>query len=247
MNFLWKKIRHITAVMTALKDDETGIFVPNRQLSWIVSTVLLFGFLSFITGYFWGQRKAIERFVNKIEEESFADRISYALYTMNDREASEFEDDDTAVVNPEAVENNTADGIEAADNGESENGSQAAVLVQAEELPASSIIKDIPIAVSEPIIEKKQEATNIFVAPLAGFGTLHAARIFVERVSKYCPSIHIKTHHSKTRKGRSIAWYQAVTGEFDDRDDIERIVKQVKEREHIKEIQIIEKRKVVRA
>lgn len=246
MNLLWKKIRQMTAAVTALKDDETGLFVPNRQLSWIVSTVLLFGFLSFITGYFWGQRKAIERFVNKIEEESFADRISYALYTMNDREASEFEDDDTAVVNPEAAEN-TVDGAETTDNGEAENGSQSTVLAQAEEPPAPSMIKDAPVALVEKVIEKKQESPNIFVAPLAGFGTLHAAKTFAHRVSEYCPGIQIKTHHSKTRKGRSIAWYQAVTGEFDNRDDIERIVRQIKEREHIKEIQIIEKRKVVRA
>lgn len=247
MNVLWKKFKQITAAVTALKDDETGLFVPNRQLSWIVSTVLLFGFLSFITGYFWGQRKAIERFVNKIEEESFADRISYALYTMNDREASEFEDDDSnAAVDPNA-DSSTNDGAEGADNGEVEQVPQVALVAQVEALPEPSLAKDTSIVNADTIVEKKQEQRNIFVAPLAGFGTLHAARAFAKKVSEYCPGVQVKTHHSKTRKGRSIAWYQAVTGEFDDREDIERIVRQIKEREHIKEIQIIEKRKVVRA
>lgn len=233
---IWKKLRDFTAAATTLREDETGLFVPNRQVSWVVSFILIFGFLTFITGYFWGQRKAIERFVNKIEEESFADRISYSLYTMNDRDVSEFEAPDT--------ENGAS---------ETEKNIEETVAVQAPITFAKVEVKKVelkqktqeslPKATTQETSEKQQ---NIFVAPLAGFGTLHAASNFARRVRKIEPGVKVKTRISTTPKGKKIAWYQAVTGEHDDRDKLERIIGIVKTSEHIKDIKIIE-RKVVRS
>jgi hypothetical protein len=235
MKFLWKKIRQATAAVTALKDDETGLFVPNRQVSWVISLVLLFGFLTFMTGYFWGQRKAIERFVHKVEEESFADRISYSLYTMNDRDVREFGTPDSESSSDETngvVENTVKEIIVAPEVKivQIDNVTQSTVKV--ESVPKKTEIKKI--------VEK------IFVAPLAGFGTLHAASTFARRVRKHDPYVQVKTRISKTPKGKTIAWYQAVTGEFRDRDDLERVVGEIKKAEHIKDIKIVEKRKVVR-
>ncbi|MFT6765344.1 MAG: hypothetical protein ACJAZS_000220 [Alteromonas naphthalenivorans] len=231
---LWKKLGELTAAATTLREDETGLFVPNRQASWILSFILLFGFLTFITGYFWGQRKAIERFVNKVEEESFADRISYSLYTMNDRDASEFEAPD--------AENGT---IETEKSQEETVAQSLPVLAQAE---TKNNIKIAEVPKPQPTVsiqEKKEDIGKIFVAPLAGFGTLHAASTFARRAQKLDPGVKVKTRVSKTPKGKTIAWYQAVTGEFDDREELERIIGQIGIVERIKDIKIIEKRKVV--
>lgn len=232
---IWKKLRDFTATAITLREDETGLFVPNRQVSWILSFVLLFGFLTFITGYFWGQRKAIERFVNKVEEESFADRISYSLYTMNDRDISEFEAPDN--------ENGTTE----AEKITEEAVIQPTVVIAQAETAEEKLQKNIQSA--DPVIVKeeiKKDPQDIFVAPLAGFGTLHAASSFARRVRKFDSGVKVKTRISTTPKGKKVAWYQAVTGEFDDRDELERIIGQVKTAEHIKDIKII-KRKVVRS
>ncbi len=232
---IWEKIRDFTATATTLREDETGLFVPNRQVSWLLSFVLLFGFLTFITGYFWGQRKAIERFVNKVEEESFADRISYSLYTMNDREVSEFEAPDSE------------NGLGESEKINEEGTAQPSVVVaQAEVLPSQqeppqTIHKPNPTTVMDEVNEKPKQ---IFVAPLAGFGTLHAASSFARRVRKFDSDVKVKTRISSTPKGKKVAWYQAVTGEFDDREELERILGRIKTAEHIKDIKIIKRRKV---
>ena len=235
MKFLWKKIRQATAAATALKDDETGLFVPNRQVSWMISLVLLFGFLTFMTGYFWGQRKAIERFVHKVEEESFSDRISYSLYTMNDRDVREFEDPDTE------------------SSGDEPNGVVGTIVKEKIVAPEVKIVQidesiksSVRVESAPEKVEIKKLVEKIFVAPLAGFGTLHAATTFARRVRKHDPYVQVKTRISKTPKGKTIAWYQAVTGDFYDRDDLEKVIGQIKKAEHIKDIKIIEKRKVVR-
>lgn len=232
---IWKKLRDFSAAVTTLREDETGLFIPNRQVSWLLSFVLLFGFLTFISGYFWGQRKAIERFVNKVEEESFADRISYSLYTMNDRDASEFEAPD-AENGTNEIEKNTEELTEQV----------PVVVVQAEENKLSVIQNTEKEPSKAAMQEDKKEERNIFVAPLAGFGTLHAASSFARRVRKFEPKVKVKTRISTTPKGKKITWYQAVTGEFKDREELERILGQVKTAEHIKDIKIIE-RKVVRS
>lgn len=232
---IFKKLRDFTDTAITLKEDETGLFVPNRQVSWLLSFVLLFGFLTFITGYFWGQRKAIERFVNKVEEESFADRISYSLYTMNDRDSSEFEAPDN--------ENGTNETEKISED----SAVQDSIVLAQTELPKEEQhkknVKTDPVPVLQ---ETKKESNDIFVAPLAGFGTLHAASNFARRVRKFDGGVKVKTRISTTPKGKRIAWYQAVTGEFDDREELEKIIGQVKTAEHIKDIKII-KRKVVRS
>lgn len=234
---IWKKLRDLTATVTTLREDETGLFVPNRQVSWLLSCVLVFGFLTFITGYFWGQRKAVERFVNKIEEESFADRISYSLYTMNDRDVSEFEAPD-----PDN-ENGTT---ESDKNQEETVASSSTVLAESEIQSTESALEKQKTVLKSMPQERKKETDKIFVAPLAGFGTLHAASNFARRVRKFEPGIQVKTRTSITPKGKKVAWYQATTGEFSDRDELERIIGQIKSAEHIKDIKIIE-RKVVRS
>ena len=235
---LLKNLWLATKAATMLKDDEIGLFIPNRQVSWIVSLVLLFGCLTFITGYFWGQRKAIERFVSKIEDESFADRISYSLYTMNDRDISEFESPDT---DTSAQENNESE------EGIAQEGAalQSEIRLTADQEPFVPVPQVLSVPKENQKMAEVVSDKKIFVAPLAGFGTLHAADIFAHNVRKHDSNAQVKTCQSKTAKGKQITWYQVVTGEFDDREEIEHIIKKICEQEHIKDVKIVEKRKVV--
>ena len=74
------------------KRNQAGLFLPNRKVSWVITTALFLCFIMFSLGYFWGQRRAVSSFLGKIEEESFADKITYSLYAMNGRDASDEDD-----------------------------------------------------------------------------------------------------------------------------------------------------------
>jgi hypothetical protein len=239
MKKILTKLRHSIGILTTFKEEEVGLFIPNKQVSWLVATLIGIAFVCFALGYFWGHRRALERFVAKIEEESFADRINYALYTMNDRDMSEFEQD------PEDT-NGTAP-IEEVSNGDD----QEEVIEEQEMSSDESTTKKESEKVQEPASqciqnntpEEIASSTTVFVAPLAGFGTLHAATDFLKRVQLIDPASVIEKKVSKTSKKRSITWYQVITGEFDTKEDLEKFLSVIKKREHIKNIEIMEKRK----
>jgi len=225
------KIQHNLGILTKDKDNHVGLFIPHRQVSWLLSGLLLLGFACFMLGYFWGHRRALQRFVAKIEEESFADRINYALYTMNDRDISEFEQEDTSISEDingteEAEENNEAEEPSSSEKQESQK-------------------IETPIQMSERELSEIPDKTpaTVFVAPLAGFGTLLAATEFAERVKLFDPQVAVHKRTSKTKKGRSITWYQVASGEFEHKSELQKIIGTIQQREHIKNIEIIEKRK----
>jgi len=88
-----------------------------------------------------------------------------------------------------------------------------------------------------------QSPKTVYAAPLIGFGTLHAANNFAQRVGKTGIPVTVKQRSSKTQRGRKIVWYQAVTNEYEDKSTLEKVIEQVKQNEKIKEIKIIKKKK----
>src|SRR5690242_19151110 len=64
-----------------------GLFVPNRQLSFVVALLLLVSFAVFMTGYFLGKKKAVEQFTEKMQQEVFSDQVYTAvLSTAQDQQ-----------------------------------------------------------------------------------------------------------------------------------------------------------------
>lgn len=60
---------------------DQGLFVPNRQLSFIVALLFLLAFSIFIAGYFLGKKKMVEQFTTKIQQEAVADQIYTTMIT----------------------------------------------------------------------------------------------------------------------------------------------------------------------
>lgn len=228
------KLQNSLGILTKHEDHHVGLFIPNRQVSWIVSSALIFGFLCFILGYFWGHRRALQRFVAKIEEESFADRISYALYTMNDRDSSEFEQED-------ANETNGSEDTNGSDDQEEIIEIEEPTTVEPSKTALNEEKKLGGKSIDEVVVQLK--STTVFVAPLAGFGTLSAATEFIDRVKILDPQATVQKQSSKTQKGRTVTWYQAVTGEYEKKEDLQKIAGIIQKKEHIKKVEIIEKRK----
>jgi hypothetical protein len=52
-----------------------GLFIPNRQLSFVVAGLMFLFFALFMTGYFLGKKKIVEQLSHDIQQEAFADQI----------------------------------------------------------------------------------------------------------------------------------------------------------------------------
>ena len=59
-----------------------GLFVPNRQLSFIVAGLLFLSFCVFMTGYFLGKKNVVEQFSEKIQQEAFADQVYATVLSL---------------------------------------------------------------------------------------------------------------------------------------------------------------------
>jgi|GEM_PF-4590087 len=64
--------------------QSTGLFIPNRQLSYYIALSILFLFLIFMTGFFWGKQTALKTCLYNLEQDFFADQISYSIYRSPD-------------------------------------------------------------------------------------------------------------------------------------------------------------------
>ena len=97
-------------------------------------------------------------------------------------------------------------------------------------------------------VQTKVEGNDdvVYAASIIGFGTLQAAMVFYNRVKKYGIPLIIKERESKTKKGRVIVWYQAVTQEYADKKELEAVIEKLKKREIVNDIRIVEKRKVIK-
>ena len=197
--------------MKEIHDKENGGFViRQRETSWFISLGLLVVIVSFLGGYFWGQKRAISRFLNKVEEESFADRITYSLYTLTGKSIEEDQNND-------ASEDQEEEAAAESDEKNSETPSE------------SSIEADTPEV--------------IYFANIVGFGTLHAANNFVHKVNKMGIPVMVKERSSQTQRGKKIVWYQVVTQDYSDKSELQKALADLQQKEHIKDIKIVEKRK----
>jgi hypothetical protein len=87
MKFFKKEtvIRNAEADQPAHAADH--MVINRQQLSLLLSFALLLSIVVFISGYFIGQRQAIEQFSSQIDQESLADTIYTSLYSLTDNHA----------------------------------------------------------------------------------------------------------------------------------------------------------------
>jgi len=206
-----------------------GVFVNHRQTSWVLAGTLLLCFFVFIAGYFLGQKKVIERFTNKAEQDSLADKITSSIYSMYDTKA-EVESLDSVEGNesPESEEPLTvADG-----------GTQEALETHAQ--PDVKKIEPSQSTSKAALNEIQNSAPQKqYYAELVGFGSLRAAQEFAERLQAKGISVIVKKRESRTAKGKKIAWYQAITHQFKERSELMALVDRLKQEERLKGVHIV--------
>lgn len=215
--------------------EEKETFFKERY-SVVFAGGLFIIFFAFVIGFFCGHRYAVARFMSKIDEEAFSDKILYSLYNINGLE----HDDSTDESLEESTDNKDSIAIEVIqevvetdelvndDNDESDK-------IETEVSPVESDIQNS---------ESEKTTSSVYAAPLIGFGTRHAAENFVERLHKHDISVLVKSRVSSTVRGKKIEWYQVVTPEFSCKKDLEKMIKMIQKYEKLDNVTIVEKRKV---
>jgi len=203
--------------------DKKGLFIAQRELSWVVAALISTALFVFLAGYFWGQRRAVSTLLEKIEKESFADKVTYSLYTMNGKYQPDDQDEED-------------------DDQDSDDETPSETVTQTQQAPVDVVnpigdITDVSqtIDAHEPIVT--------YMAPLVGFGSLSSANQFMQKVKKSGIDVSVKKRVSKTPKGKTVAWYQVVTGEYADKNEIEHVVMRLSEKENLKNVKIVEIKK----
>jgi len=188
------------------------LLLSMRQLSFVVAGNIILLFTTFILGYFWGQRYAVEQFVDKIDNDSFADQISSSLFSLQ--------------------KNNTIP----------EDIMQSVDMTTTEQSHCSKGVdqQDIMTHVVHNVTANTPTVSlTSYYAQLIGFGTLKAANRFVNRLQQKNIPVEVKKRISRTARGKKITWYQVVTKKYNDKSVLEKLVAILKEDEKLKDPCII--------
>jgi hypothetical protein len=198
-----------------LCSSDQGLFVPNRQLSFIVALLLLLAFSIFMVGYFLGKKKIAEQLCQEVRQEAFADQIYTTLLSsaqdqlfINNKELAT--NIDNNVISSEIINQN---------------------IIEQEIAKISSVAKVLNDTV-ENIAEQR------YYAQLIGFNTEKAAQLFVKKLSTKGIQTEVKKRASKTAKGHTSYWYQVVTTPYSNEEDLYVVVNRIIKEENIKGVSI---------
>ena len=197
---------------------DRGLYVPNRQLSFIVAGLLFLFFATFMVGYFYGKKNVVAQFAEKAQQELFSDQV-YSSMLINQKE-------DTQQV---------ADNVFMADAKiSSENVSLDT------DIKSEQSVEQIALNEQIELNDQKADVEAVrYYAQLIGFGTEKAAQSFVQKLSKKGIDTEIKKRSSKTAKGNISYWYQVVTTAYTDKNRLDELVTRITKEENIKDATII--------
>jgi hypothetical protein len=70
--------------------------IPHYQLTATIALLLLLYVITFLTGYFWGKKSALEEFADQIKNESFSDKVYASLCSLYDQPSENSENNELA-------------------------------------------------------------------------------------------------------------------------------------------------------
>lgn len=203
-----------------------GLFLNKQQLNRTIVLLLTTSLFVFVGGYFWGQHTAAEQLLTMVERDSFADQVYYSMCSVNERG----DDEPSADSEDEPETTQLADATPAAPTN-AEMSEAAAPIAKNE-----AIAQTQNLAVQKEIQQKNQPK---YKGVLAGFSTEKMANQLVQRLKRRGFDVSIVTRHSRTKSGRSISWYQAVTAPVADRAQLEQTIAQIKKFEKLHDVSIM--------
>jgi len=63
------------------------IKLTNRQISWLIVIVIFIALGSFSGGYFWGEKKSAERFLQRVGQDALADQVYSSICSLYDTDS----------------------------------------------------------------------------------------------------------------------------------------------------------------
>ncbi len=200
-------------------DDEKGVFFTNRHLGWIVSVVILSSFFVFMAGYFLGQKKGVEKFATKMEQDSLADQIYSSLCTLYD-------------VGDELTENSgDSSVVEAAETNEQ------IALVEKNEASIASAQPQVAEVLKDENVGEPSGAC--YYAQLLGCGSAKTAEQFVKRWLARGVELDVQKRQSRSAQGKIRYWYQVVSGRYNKKEDLDVLVQRISSQEKLQDVRIV--------
>lgn len=206
-------------------NESINISLSNRQASLFVAAGLLIVFFSFITGYFWGKQNAISQFCMSVEQSSFADRIYTSMCELSETEAPTTQETVTAGQEQSEAQLENIDALETAN----EQDESLALLNQDSVQHVVQAVVEVPI---------KSESTVPYHAQLVGYGSQQVAEKFAEKLRKKGMPVKVETRKSKSTKGKTRSWYQVVTNDFTNKNELEALVARISKEEKLSGVRI---------
>lgn len=203
--------------------ESINISLSNRQASLLLAAGMLIIFFSFITGYFWGKRNAISQFCMGVEQSSFADRIYTSMCELSETEVPTTQDTVTASADSAAI---TA--VDADDGTDGEE-------------PVSALGQDLQgeqVGAVAAAVPADATPTVSYHAQLAGYGSQQHAEKFVQKLRKKGVAASVETRNSKSAKGKTRSWYQVVTKDFTNKNELEVLVARISKEEKLSGVRI---------
>ena len=200
--------------------DRDQLIVGRKAVSVICAGFILTSTMVFVTGYFWGYRRASKDVAGVINKNSFADQISYAAnHNFNTQGMSTDQTDqvDQAVV--DVIVPNT----------------QNIIATEVVESIANNNDINNDINVDTSGVSTKEAIK--YYAELIGFGRLKPAQNFVDKLKQKGYATFIRKRVSKSG-GKVVNWYQVITAEFTSKDQLQQLLNGIKKTERLQNIKI---------
>jgi hypothetical protein len=189
--------------MNRSQHDKDSLIIDRKQASRIVSASLLCAFFIFISGYFWGKKKAVEELTSSFEQQAISDKLNISNINSFSPEVAQEK--------MQAVNDND---------------------------------KEVILTKQEDELQNLNEARELFVAQLCGFGTKKAAQQMIDRLKKAGITTILVMRESKPANKnisnrKMIQWYQVLSEQYADKNQLAALVDAVKRLEKIHDVQIV--------
>lgn len=194
--------------MESLKDHEH--LIVNRKIASIgAALVVLTGMLTFIAGYFWGYRKAMDGIQLNITQQAFADQVSYAVNNVVDDAVKAEVSIDQSNLPLTDIEPITL--------------AAAPILEMKPDLPETAALN---------------ADSAVYYAELIGFGHLKKAQAFMEQAKQKGYPVLMRKRTGRSGNGKKITWYQIITENMTDRDRLVKLVDSIQQTEKLQNVKI---------
>ena len=237
--------------MSEKKDSSQMLQIHKRQVSLISGGLVLLAAGIFAGGYFLGTYHAVESFMVKAEQDSFADQVYASLSALYDQDGS--------TIKPETAESVEVEAIEVAQPvKENRNNNSESLINEMPLLNQEQAQEQVPVSqetVSEPAqkiddedtqkesvdsfeLVKNEKNNKRWRAQLIGYGLEESARKFAQKLTKKGFDVAVTARTSRSANGRQRTWYQVVTAACDNRDLLQKQVDKIVSLEKLKGVQI---------